>query len=132
MLDATVALLENSPLADVADIAERAGFTAAETGRALQAMDGVFVDLSISMGGPESWSVQGVTPAARQAVGQWPTPESLITRLVEGLTAAAEREADPERKSRLRQAAVLLGGAARDVAVAVASSVVQRYIPGPG
>jgi hypothetical protein len=126
VLDATVALLENSPLVDVVDIAERAGFTTAETGRALQAMDGVYVDLAASMGGPESWSVQGVTLAARRAVGQWPTAETLITRLVEGLSAAADREPDPERQSRLRQTAALLGGTARDIATDIAAQVIAR------
>jgi hypothetical protein len=128
VLDATVALLENSPLVHVADIAGRAGFTTAETGRALQAMEGVYVDLAMSMGGPESWSVQGVTSAARQAVGQWPSAESLITRLVEGLNAAAEHEADPERKSRLRQAASLLGGTVRDIATDIAAQVIGRSL----
>jgi hypothetical protein len=126
VLDATVALLENSPLVDVADIAGRAGFTMAETGRALQAMEGVYVNLAMSMGGPESWSVQGVTPAARQAVGQWPSAENLITRLVEGLNVAAEHEANPERKSRLRQAAALLGGTVRDIATDIAAQVIGR------
>lgn len=126
MLDATVALLEDSPLVDVADIAARAGFTPAETGRALQAMEGVYVHLAMGMGGPESWSVQGVTPAARQAVGQWPSPENLITRLVEGLNAAAEHEADPEQKNRLRQAAGLLGGTVRDIATDIAAQVIGR------
>jgi len=126
VLDATVALLENSPLVDVADIAGRAGFTVAETGRALQAMEGLYVNLAMSMGGPESWSVQGVTPAARQAVGQWPSAENLITRLVEGLNVAAEHEADPQRKSRLRQAAALLGGTVRDIATDIAAQVIGR------
>jgi len=93
VLDATVALLENRPLVDVTDIAARAGLTVAETGSALQAMEGAYVELAISMGGPESWSVQGVTPAARRAVGQWPSAESLITRLVEGPTRRQTRSA---------------------------------------
>jgi hypothetical protein len=126
VLDATVALLENRPLVDVTDIAARAGLTVAETSGALQAMEGVYVELAMSMGGPQSWSVQGVTPAARRAVGQWPSAESLITRLVEGLNAAADQEANPERKSRLRQAASLLGGAARDIATDIAARFIEH------
>jgi hypothetical protein len=41
VLDATVTLLEDSPLPEVADIATRAGLPVAETARALQALDGV-------------------------------------------------------------------------------------------
>ena len=100
VLDATVALLENRPLVDVTDIAARAGLTVAETSGGLQAMEGVYVELAMSMGGPQSWSVQGVTPAARRAVGQWPSAESLITRLVAGLNAAADQEANPEHRHR--------------------------------
>jgi hypothetical protein len=37
--------------------------------------------------GPESWSVTGTTPAAKRGRPKWPTAESLLTRLVEGLTA---------------------------------------------
>jgi hypothetical protein len=59
-------------------------------------------------------------------VGQWPTGESLVNQLVDGLDAAAEHETDPQRKSRLRQAAALLGGAARDVVVDIAAKVVER------
>jgi hypothetical protein len=131
VLDATVALLEEGmDLPEVVDIAERSGLAAEDVGRALRAMDGVYVDLQVTMGEVGRWFVQGVTPEARRVVGQWPTGESLVSQLVEGLNAAAEREADPERKSRLRQAAGLLGGMARDVVVAVASGVVDRYIPG--
>jgi hypothetical protein len=59
-------------------------------------------------------------------VGQWPTAESLIGQLVEGLDAAAGREDDPERRGRLRQTASLLGGAARDIAVDVMARVIER------
>ena len=57
--------------------------------------------------------ITGVTERARRAVGQWPTPETLTARLVEGFNAAAEREADPVRKKRLKEAAGLLGETAR-------------------
>jgi len=50
----------------------------------------------------------------------------LIQQLTDGLTAAAERETDPERKSGLRQAAALLGGAVRGIAVDVAARAVER------
>jgi hypothetical protein len=131
VLDATVALLEEGmDLPEVVDIAERSGLAAEDVGRALRAMDGLYIDLEMTMGEVGRWFVRGVTPEARRGVGQWPSGESLVSQLVEGLNAAAEREADPERKGRLRQAAGLLGGMARDVVVAVASSVVDRYIPG--
>lgn len=42
------------------------------------------------------------------------------------MDAAAEREADPERKSSLRQAAAVVGGTARDVVVDVAAKITER------
>jgi hypothetical protein len=126
VLDATVALVEETDLPEVADIADRTGLAVADVARALRAMDGVYVDLRLTMGDPGAWFVQGVTPVARRAVGQWPTAESLIGQLVEGLDAAAGREEDPERRGRLRQTASLLGGAARDIAVDVMARVIER------
>lgn len=127
MLDATVTLLEEGmDLPEVADIADRSGLPAEDVARALRAMNGRFVDLQITMGDSSRWFVNGVTPEARQAVGQWPTGESLVSQLVDGLDAAAEHETDPQRKSRLRQAAALLGGTGRGVMVDVAARVIER------
>jgi hypothetical protein len=127
VLEAAVALLEDlGALPEVADIAERTGIAVEDVARALKAMDGVYVDLQMTMGDSARWFVRGVTPEARRAVGQWPTGESLVAELVKGLDAAAEREADPERKSRMRQAAAVVGGTARDVVVDVAAKVVER------
>jgi hypothetical protein len=132
VLDATVRLLETSYFLRVSDIAAAAGMDIETTARALEALDGTYVDLSISMGGPESGNVRAVRAEARRAVGQWPTAESLITRLVEAFSAAAEQEPDPEKKSRLRSIAGMLGGAGYQIAVDVAARVVEHQIPGMG
>jgi hypothetical protein len=128
VLDATVQLMETNPLPAVRDIAAAAGMDIETTGRALQALDGTYVDLSISMGGPESWNVQAVSADARREVGQWPTAESLITRLAEAFSTAAEQEPDPEKKSRLRSIAGMLGGAGYQIAVDVAARVVEHQM----
>jgi hypothetical protein len=125
VLDAVVELLEDQPMAQPAAIAERTGFEAAEVIRALQALDGEYVHLNLDLGGR---SAVAVTAKARQAVGQWPSGESLIQQLVDGLASAAEKEADPERKGRLHQAASLLGGAVRDIAVGVAQAYADRRL----
>jgi hypothetical protein len=57
-----------------------------------------------------------------------PTGKSLVTKLVEGISAAAGQESDPERKAQLQQAAALLGGTVRDVVVDVAATVVERSV----
>jgi hypothetical protein len=70
--------------------------------------------------------VSGVTERARVAVGQWPSPEGLISDLVKALDRAAETEPDPERKSKLRTVAAVLGGIAREVAVSWASGALPH------
>jgi hypothetical protein len=71
VLDATVALFEEGiDLPEVADIAGRSGLSVEDVARAVRALDGEYVDLRMSMGGPASWFMQGVTPAARPGSGQ--------------------------------------------------------------
>ena len=123
VLDAGVAMLEDDPMVTDAAIAERTGFDLAAVRRALEALDGTYVHLGRDMSG---FFVDAVTADARRAVGQWPTGEGLVSQLAEGLAAAAEKEADPERKTRLRQAAGLLGGAVRDIAIEIAGRFAER------
>ena len=123
VLDATVALLEDSPMVTDAAITERTGFDLTDVRRALEALDRTYVHLGRDMSG---FFVAAVTADARRAVGQWPTGESLVSQLVDGLAAAAEQEADPERKGRLRQAVTLLGGPVRAIVVDVAEKVIER------
>jgi len=54
---------------------------------------------------------------ARRELGTWPSADALLEQLVAALTAAADAEPEPERKGRLKAAAELLGGMARDIAV---------------
>ena len=127
VLDATVALLEETPgsIPEVVDIACRTGMDITDVHQALAAMDGIYVDYRVGLDIARGY-VRVVTADARRAVGQWPTAEDLLSQIVEGLNSAAEREPDPEHRSRLDQAAGMLGGAARDIAVGVLQRVVER------
>ena len=100
--------------------AEESRFDAEEIGQALYAMNGEFVDLQITAGDPESWYVRRVIPAARRAVGQWPTPESLVEQLAAAFGDAADKEPDAEKKSHLLLVAGFLGTTGRDVATSTA------------
>jgi hypothetical protein len=128
VLDATVRLLDTTYFPSLRAIADAAGLDIEATTRALEALNGPYVDLSMTIGSSESWHVNGVTAEARREVGQWPTAESLIARLAEGFSTAADGEPDPEKKSRLRTVAGMLGGAGRDIAVDVAAKVVEHQI----
>jgi hypothetical protein len=128
VLTATVALLEDSYMVTVSDIAERTGLGFVEVARSLDAMDPTYVDFRKTMtgGDPRFWYVLKVTPAAREEVGQWPAPDSLIDRLAGAFGEAAQRESDPVRRDQLRHASALLGGPVRDVAVQVAANILAR------
>jgi hypothetical protein len=125
VLRSVVELLDHSYMVTVSDIAGRTGLELAEVARSLEAMDPTYVDFrkTETGGDPTFWYVNKVTPEARQAVGQWPTAEGLVDRLVRAFSAAADREQDAERHYQLRQAAGLLGETIRDVAVQVAASI---------
>lgn len=130
VLEATVRLLEDSYMVTVSDIAARTSLDQTEVARALEALDPAYVDFrkTTTGGDPRFWYVLKATPEARRAVGQWPTPDRLIDRLAAALSAAAERETDPERKGLLLYAARLVGDTLRDIAVGAAA---QALAPGP-
>ena len=125
VLGAVVELLDHSYMVTVSDVAEKTGLDLAEVARSLEAMDPTFVDFrkTETGGDPRFWYVNRVTPEARQAIGQWPTAEGLVDRLVKAFGDAADHEEDAERHYQLRQAAGLLGETVRDVAVRVAATI---------
>jgi predicted transcriptional regulator len=133
VLSAVVELLDHSYMVTVSDVAEKTGLDLAEVSRSLEAMDPTFVDFrkTETGGDPRFWYVNRVTPEARQAIGQWPTAESLVDRLVKAFGDAADHEEDAERHYQLRQAAGLLGETVRDVAVRVAATITGPLASSP-
>ena len=133
VLSAVVALLEQSYMVTVSDIAERTGLELAEVARSLDTLDPTYVDFrkTETGGDPTFWYVLKVTPEARRAVGQWPTAESLVDQLAQAFRDAADNEDDPERHYQLRQAAGLLESGIRDVAIQIASAITGPPPPGP-
>jgi hypothetical protein len=128
-----VTLLEQSYMVTVSDIADRTGLELAEVARSLDALDPTYVDFrkTETGGDPRFWYVLKVTPEARQAVGQWPTAESLIDQLAKAFRDAADTEDDPERHYQLRQAASLLESGIRDIAIQLATTITGPPAAGP-
>jgi hypothetical protein len=126
VLDAAVRLLQDHDLPEAADIARETGFGIEDVARSLADLDGTYVDLQKTMGDAGRWFVRAVTPGARQAVGQWPTPENVVARLADAFGAAAEQEQNPERRGRLRAIAAFLGETGKDFAAEVVAKVITR------
>jgi hypothetical protein len=132
VLDAVVRCLyeDVDAMPDVAQIAGMTGRDSQEVHRALRALEGRFItvpDMSVGADA-QNYFVDGVTPEARQAVGQWPSPEGVADRIVAALLEAAEREPDEHKRTRLRAAADTLGGFARDLLISVAANVATKPI----
>jgi hypothetical protein len=132
VLDATIGLLEHSYMVTVTDIAAQTGLEPSVVAQALEALDPVYVDFrkTTTGGDPRFWYVFKVTPEARRAVGQWPTAESLATRLAEELTAAARRDEDAEHQGLLVYAARLIGDTLREATVRAAGAVLAPAFGG--
>lgn len=132
VLDATVALLEQSFMVTVTDIAEKTGFEPDLVAAALETLDPSYVDFrkTTTGGDPRFWYVYKATPEARRVVGQWPTAEALAGRLAEELAAAAADEPDAERKGLLTYAARLVGDTLRDATVRAAGRVLAPAFGG--
>jgi hypothetical protein len=132
VLDATIGLLEHSYMVTVTDIAAQTGLEPSVVAQALEALDPVYVDFrkTTTGGDPRFWYVFKVTPEARRAVGQWPTAESLATRLAEELTAAARRDEDAEHQGLLAYAARLIGDTLREATVRAAGAVLAPAFGG--
>jgi hypothetical protein len=115
---------------DVETFAKLTGMDPGQVARAVRALSPRFIKTAATLGGLMAVAIIGITDEARQAVGQWPSPEVWVDRLVQALREAAEREPDPDRRGRLRAMAEGLGGFARDVAVGVLSGGITQSMGG--
>jgi hypothetical protein len=97
-----------------------------DVAQALRDMEDVYVGKVQGMGEMHRWCITEVTPEARRAVGQWPTPEKVVARLAEAFSAAAETEPDPQRKGMLRTVGGFLAGTGKDIATEVAAKVIMQ------
>jgi hypothetical protein len=134
VLDAVVQLFEEYPRGPLLGqkVVDRMDMDRADVERAVWALSPDYVILGRQLaadGDIRTQFLEGVTPAARRVVGQWPTAESLVDQLASGIARAAEQEADPERKRHLLAAARELGGAAKTIAINVASEILEHRLP---
>jgi hypothetical protein len=89
-----------------------------------------FEDAQVIANG-EIWMVGAPTAEALRVVGQWPSPEVLLNRLIAELQRAAEDEGLPdEDRSKLKQTAAFLGTTAWQLALNVLGGVGGNMITG--
>jgi hypothetical protein len=108
--------------------ADRLGMDPQQVAKAVTALAPTYLVIAPSLGGPESLSIDDVTDAARRAVGQWPSPDSVVERIARALLDAADREPDEQKRSRLRTLGEGLLGFGKDVAAnAVANAAMLPF-----
>jgi hypothetical protein len=106
-------------LTDANDIERATGFDGETVQRALRALSSYpshFEKVLETSAGIDS--VGPPTAEARRAAGAWPSPENLLERLIAALQYAAKDETrEPEERSKLKQAASVLGSLATQLAI---------------
>ncbi|MEU2825909.1 hypothetical protein ABZ763_27510 [Streptomyces bacillaris] len=130
VLDHIVKTLDD-PEVDFVSVAETAQALNLEAGNvvsAFDALEGAGYITRAKAGGKANWEAQTVSSDARRIVGQWPSAESLVDALVQGMEAAANASSDSEQQGRLRKTAEALRTFARDVAVGVAANIVSGRV----
>jgi len=109
---------ESDPM-DADDIAAEAGLDAETVQRALRALstEPFFEQGQETANGDILW-VGKPTGQALRVAGQWPSPETLLDRLLTALDAAGEDEERPtEERSKIKQVALGLRSAATQIAI---------------
>lgn len=65
---------------------------------------------------------------AREAIGQWPARDQVFQKFLSAIDAVAAAEPDEEKRSKLRTAAGVIGGAGRDFAVQVTATMLSNQL----
>jgi hypothetical protein len=83
-----------------------------------------------SLSGRKMGGIHDPTGHARRTVGVWPKPQDRVDQLIAALNLLAEREGNPEEKSRLRKTAAYIGDMGRDTVIEILAAVATRMTVG--
>ena len=92
VLDAVVRYFDEQDSAHIPDaetFAKITGMDSGQVGRAVRALSPRFIRTGPGLGSLTEVPIMGITDEARQAVGQWPSPQVWVDRLVQALREAA-------------------------------------------
>ena len=116
------------PGVNLREISEQTGLSIEDVRRATYALENEFIaPLKRGIGGDGGmWRVGEVYAPARQAVGQWPTPESLTDRIIDALEDTVANGETEEKRTRAQK---LLAGL-KDVGKEVLTAVIVKATTG--
>jgi hypothetical protein len=119
---------------DASEVRARAGLDKDALQRALRALyTEPYLQESgkMEVAGGELWYVGAPTGEAMRVAGAWPSPEGLLDRLVTALERAADDDArETEERSKLKQTALWLRGAASQIAIGALGGAGGNMISG--
>lgn len=97
--------------------------------RSIKALEDVFIKVQ-HLSGSDGFGfiVLEIYPSAREATGLWPSPEKLVSKLIESIEKAAVSESNLEKKTKLQNLATLGREFAQDLIVGVATEFISRKI----
>jgi hypothetical protein len=122
ILRAALRRVDAGEIADLEEIRQELGLRGMQMLAAIKALDAAgYVDASLTMGWSDdhaSGGIIGISERGRRELGTWPSwADAFVEQLAAALRSAADAEAEPDRKGRLRAAADTLTGIGRDLAV---------------
>jgi hypothetical protein len=114
------------------EIAERTGIDVDDVYRATRALDSAgLIDVRWLHPSTHGRIVE-ISGHARQLVGQWPTEETALERIIAALEAIAANTDDEDERTKAQRFAAWLRSGATTVGLSVASAAITGQIPGHG
>jgi hypothetical protein len=115
------------------EVAEATGLNNADVYRASKALQAAgLVELREYAGDGSDNSFEGVSGAARVLVGQWPTEETALDRMIAALEEIAANTDDSDTRTNAQKFAAWLRTGATTVGLSVATAAITGRLPGHG
>lgn len=136
VLEAVVSAFETNARGlrpDAPDLVTATGLPVDEVIKALDALDGEYLELREGVGdhtNPERFYVNEIYPAARRATGQWPSPESQAQALLQALQHLANDAPDPATRSKAKKMLTVVGEVGLKFLIELLSSLGAKTITG--
>lgn len=131
VLEAVITLLDDGTrTVEPRDVARATALDAMTVDRAMNRLDGEYLVLSREriQGSSGILGATAATAAARRAVGQWPSGDSLADRVLAELEERLDATTNEDERTRLVKARDALVGMGRDLLVDVTAAAITRQM----